>query len=39
MITGIISRSLLLMGLGWLLSQKGKPYLQLLEKDLTLPVS
>jgi predicted tellurium resistance membrane protein TerC len=24
MITGIISRSLLLMGLGWLLSQKGK---------------
>ena len=24
MITGIISRSLLLLGLGWLLSQKGK---------------
>ena len=24
MITGILSRSLLLMGLGWLLSQKGK---------------
>jgi predicted tellurium resistance membrane protein TerC len=29
MITGIISRSLLLMGLGWLLSQKGKAILTL----------
>ena len=29
MITGIISRSLLLMALGWLLSQKGKPVFEI----------
>src|SRR5687767_11637566 len=29
MITGIISRSILLMALGWLLSQKGKPVFEI----------
>ncbi|MBL7763252.1 MAG: TerC family protein [Chitinophagaceae bacterium] len=32
MIAGIIIRSLLLMGLGWLLSQRGKPIITLAEK-------
>ncbi len=32
MIAGIIIRSLLLMGLGWLLSQKGKPLFTILNK-------
>lgn len=36
MITGIISRSLLLLGLGWLLSQKGKPVFILLGKGFDL---
>lgn len=36
MITGIISRSLLLLGLGWLLSQKGKPVFTLLGKGFDL---
>jgi predicted tellurium resistance membrane protein TerC len=36
MITGIISRSLLLMGLGWLLSQKGKPVISPFGKDFDL---
>ncbi len=36
MITGIISRSLLLMGLGWLLSQKGKPVFTLFGKGFDL---
>jgi len=36
MITGIISRSLLLMGLGWLLSQKGKPVFTLFNKGFDL---
>ncbi|MCW3089132.1 MAG: TerC family protein [Ferruginibacter sp.] len=36
MITGIISRSLLLMGLGWLLSQKGKAVFTLFEKGFDL---
>lgn len=36
MITGILVRSLLLMGLGWLLSQKGKPVLELGDKSFDL---
>ena len=36
MITGIISRSLLLMGLGWLLSQKGKAIFTLFGKGFDL---
>ena len=36
MITGIISRSLLLMGLGWLLSQKGKSIFTLFGKGFDL---
>ena len=36
MITGIISRSLLLMGLGWLLSQKGKAVFTIFEKGFDL---
>jgi predicted tellurium resistance membrane protein TerC len=36
MITGIISRSLLLMGLGWLLSQKGKAIFTLFNKGFDL---
>ena len=36
MITGIISRSLLLMGLGWLLSQKGKSLFTLYGKGFDL---
>lgn len=36
MITGIISRSLLLMGLGWLLAQKGKPVFSLWGKGFDL---
>ncbi len=36
MITGIISRSLLLMGLGWLLSQKGKAVLTIAGKGFDL---
>lgn len=36
MITGIISRSLLLMGLGWLLSQKGKAVFTLFDKGFDL---
>src|SRR5687767_8887156 len=36
MITGIISRSLLLMGLGWLLSQKGKAVFTLFGKGFDL---
>src|SRR6185503_18085418 len=36
MITGIISRSLLLMGLGWLLSQKGKPIFTIAGKGFDL---
>jgi predicted tellurium resistance membrane protein TerC len=36
MITGIISRSLLLMGLGWLLSQKGKSVFTLFNKGFDL---
>ncbi|MEO6550753.1 MAG: TerC family protein [Ferruginibacter sp.] len=36
MITGIISRSLLLMGLGWLLSQKGKPVFTVFDKGFDL---
>jgi len=36
MITGIIMRSLLLMGLGWLLSQKGKPVFHIGEKGFDL---
>ncbi|MEO5890693.1 MAG: TerC family protein [Ferruginibacter sp.] len=36
MVTGIISRSLLLMGLGWLLSQKGKPVFTLFGKGFDL---
>ena len=36
MITGIISRSLLLMGLGWLLKQKGKPVFTLFDKSFDL---
>lgn len=36
MITGIISRSLLLLGLGWLLTQKGKPVITLFEKGFDL---
>ena len=36
MITGIISRSLLLMGLGWLLSQKGKSVFTLFGKGFDL---
>ena len=36
MITGIISRSLLLLGLGWLLSQKGKPVFTLFDKGFDL---
>jgi len=36
MITGIISRSLLLMGLGWLLSQKGKAIFSLAGKGFDL---
>ncbi len=36
MITGIISRSLLLMGLGWLLSQKGKYLFQISGKGFDL---
>ena len=36
MITGIISRSLLLMALGWLLSQKGKPVFTIAGKGFDL---
>jgi predicted tellurium resistance membrane protein TerC len=36
MITGIISRSLMLLGLGWLLSQKGKPVFTLSGKGFDL---
>jgi len=36
MITGIISRSLLLMGLGWLLSQKGKAVFSIGDKGFDL---
>src|SRR5688500_11328658 len=36
MITGIISRSLLLLGLGWLLSQKGKPVFTIAGKGFDL---
>ncbi len=36
MITGIISRSLLLMGLGWLLSQKGKAVFTVFNKEFDL---
>lgn len=36
MITGIISRSLLLLGLGWLLSQKGKSLFTVFEKGFDL---
>src|SRR6185436_13290842 len=36
MITGMISRSLLLMGLGWLLSQKGKPIFTIAGKGFDL---
>ena len=36
MITGILSRSLLLIGLGWLLAQKGKPVITLFEKEFDL---
>ena len=36
MITGIISRSLLLLGLGWLLSQKGKSVFTILGKGFDL---
>jgi predicted tellurium resistance membrane protein TerC len=36
MITGIISRSLLLLGLGWLLSQKGKSVITLFNKGFDL---
>ena len=37
MITGIISRSLLLLALGWLLSQRERLFLLLPAKDLILP--
>ncbi len=36
MITGIIMRSLLLLGLGWLLAQKGKPVFELFGKGFDL---
>lgn len=36
MVTGIITRSLLLMGLGWLLTQKGKPVFTLFNKGFDL---
>ena len=36
MITGIISRSLLLLGLGWLLTQKGKPVFEIAGKGFDL---
>lgn len=36
MVTGIISRSLLLMGLGWLLSQRGKALFTVLDKGFDL---
>lgn len=36
MITGIITRSLLLMALGWLLTQKGKPVFRLFNKGFDL---
>ena len=36
MVTGILSRSLLLMGLGWLLSQKGKAIISPFGKDFDL---
>ena len=36
MITGIISRSLLLMALGWLLSQKGKALFRIGDKGFDL---
>ncbi len=36
MITGIISRSLMLLGLGWLLSQKGKAVFTVFEKGFDL---
>lgn len=36
MITGILSRSLLLMGLGWLLAQKGKSVITLFHKGFDL---
>ena len=36
MITGILSRSVLLIGLGWLLSQKGKPVITLFDKGFDL---
>jgi predicted tellurium resistance membrane protein TerC len=36
MITGILSRSMLLIGLGWLLAQKGKPVITLFEKEFDL---
>ena len=36
MITGIISRSILLIGLGWLLSQKGKAVFTIFDKGFDL---
>jgi predicted tellurium resistance membrane protein TerC len=36
MITGIVSRSLLLLGLGWLLSQKGKAVFTIADKGFDL---
>src|SRR5436190_22906218 len=36
MVTGIIVRSLLLMALGWLLTQKGKPVFTILNKGFDL---
>ena len=36
MITGIFTRSVLLMGLGWLLKQKGKPVINLFDKGFDL---
>lgn len=36
MITGIISRSILLFGLSWLLAQKGKPLFSAFDKDFDL---
>ncbi|MBL0355840.1 MAG: TerC family protein [Chitinophagaceae bacterium] len=36
MVTGMISRSLMLMGLGWLLTQKGKPVFTIADKGFDL---
>ena len=36
MVTGIISRSLLLLGLGWLLTQKGKSIFTIFDKGFDL---